>query len=158
MRGEGEAVARDNIGFNGRAVRGGMALAPSVQRVRRPHAQPTVIRMKLKACVTTVSLLAGLAMAVVAWPGTVQAEDAAAEQGRALAEKKCARCHAIGRTGDSAHEDAPPFRTIGGKYPVENLEEAFAEGIVVGHPDMPQFELAPDRISALLAHIEAVSR
>ena len=97
-------------------------------------------------------------MAVVAWPGTVQAGDAAAEQGRALAEKKCARCHAIGRTGDSAHEDAPPFRTIGGKYPVENLEEAFAEGIVVGHHDMPQFELAPDRISALLAHIEAVSR
>jgi hypothetical protein len=30
------------------------------------------------------------------------------------------------------------------RYPLEALEEALAEGIVTGHPDMPQFALEPD--------------
>ena len=111
-----------------------------------------------QACALGAALAVGMAAAILPQSAPVSAQDNAVEQGRALAEKECARCHAIGKTGDSTHKDAPPFRTIGEKYPVENLEEAFAEGIVVGHPDMPQFELSADQITALLSHIEAVSR
>jgi hypothetical protein len=32
---------------------------------------------------------------------------------------------------------APPFRTLHERYPVENLEEPLAEGIISGHPSMP---------------------
>ena len=75
------------------------------------------------------------------------------EAGRQMAERHCARCHAIGPEGESSHEDAPAFRTIGENWPIESLEEALAEGIVVGHPDMPEFTFEPDEISDLLAYL-----
>src|SRR5262245_28769818 len=68
------------------------------------------------------------------------------ERGRAFAQKNCATCHAIGRTGPSPYERAPPFRTLHERYDVEGLAEALAEGIVVGHTgarQMPQFALSP---------------
>ncbi len=43
-------------------------------------------------------------------------------------------CHAIGRSGDSPNKDAPAFRTLGQRYPVDSLEEALGEGILSGHP------------------------
>ena len=75
------------------------------------------------------------------------------EAGRKMAERHCARCHAIGPEGESSHKDAPAFRTIGENWPVESLEEALAEGIVVGHPDMPEFTFEPDEISDFLAYL-----
>jgi hypothetical protein len=41
---------------------------------------------------------------------------------------------------------APPFRDLHRRYPVESLEESLAEGIVTGHPAMPEFQLPPDQI------------
>jgi hypothetical protein len=49
--------------------------------------------------------------------------------------------------------EAPPFQAIARKHPVEALAEAFAEGIVTGHPAMPQFILEPAEIDAVLAHL-----
>lgn len=82
-----------------------------------------------------------------------QASSPDIEAGRQIAERHCARCHAIGRQGESTHEDAPPFRTFGDDWPIESLEEALAEDIVVGHPDMPVFAFEPDEISDLLAYL-----
>jgi mono/diheme cytochrome c family protein len=79
-----------------------------------------------------------------------------AEQGRALAETHCSNCHAIGETGESRLEAAPAFRTLSERYPVLMLEEAFAEGVLVGHPAMPEFRLAPPEIDALVAYLESV--
>ena len=73
--------------------------------------------------------------------------------GRALVEANCARCHAIGNLDASGHPDAPPFRTLSQRYPLEALEEAFAEGISTGHPDMPEFVATPDQIAAILDYI-----
>lgn len=81
---------------------------------------------------------------------------AAVAQGRTFAENNCASCHAIGVRGVSAHAEAPPLRTLSQNYPIEALDEAFAEGIQTGHPDMPQYQLAPEQINALLAYIESV--
>ncbi|MEL7031619.1 MAG: cytochrome c [Pseudomonadota bacterium] len=76
--------------------------------------------------------------------------------GEVLAKQQCSDCHAIGASDLSPHPEAPPFRTLGEAYPVEYLAEALAEGIIVGHPDMPVFELSPDQIRALLSHLEEV--
>jgi hypothetical protein len=62
--------------------------------------------------------------------------------GRELARANCARCHSIERSGESPIKSAPPFRSLHQRYPVEYLEEALAEGIVTGHPDMTEFRVA----------------
>jgi mono/diheme cytochrome c family protein len=77
-------------------------------------------------------------------------------KGRAIAEANCARCHAIGTAGASPFSGAPPFRTLSARYPITDLEEALAEGIVSGHPAMPQFEFAPDDIAALVAYLQSI--
>jgi cytochrome c len=84
---------------------------------------------------------------------TLQSIDA----GHAVAERFCSRCHAIERTGGSPHKDAPPLRSIVAKGNVENLEEALGEGIVVGHPDMPQFQFGPRDAGALIAYLKSLS-
>lgn len=76
--------------------------------------------------------------------------------GEAIAETMCAACHAIGIEGESPHADAPPFRTLSAKYPIDALAEPFVEGIMVGHPDMPEFQFEPDDVEALLTYIESV--
>lgn len=80
--------------------------------------------------------------------------DAAA--GQRLAETHCAACHSIGSGGASPHENAPAFRTLSRRYPISALEESFAEGVMVGHPDMPQFRLEPGEVEALIAYIYTV--
>lgn len=52
--------------------------------------------------------------------------------------------------------DAPPFRLLPQRYPVEHLAEALAEGIVTGHAAMPQFVFDPPEIDALLAFIDSL--
>ncbi len=74
-------------------------------------------------------------------------------KGRAILESNCARCHAIGMDDTSHHEEAPPFRVVVTRYPPEDLAEALAEGIVSGHPDMPEFVFQPPEIEAILAYL-----
>ena len=78
------------------------------------------------------------------------------ERGRTIAEKNCARCHATGATGESPLQPAPPFRVLPQRYPIENLAEALAEGIVTGHSAMPEFTFKPDEIDALLTYIASL--
>ena len=78
------------------------------------------------------------------------------EAGGAMADRLCGRCHATGATGDSPMLQAPPFRTFARKWPLENLEEALAEGIVVGHKAMPTFEMSPSEISNLIAYLRTL--
>jgi len=99
-------------------------------------------------------ILAVAAMGAASALDTIAAQDVSA--GRAMAQKLCARCHAIGPVGDSPLPEAPPFRTFSSKYPIDSLAEAFAEGIVVGHSDMPEFKFEPDEIDALLAYLDSI--
>ena len=80
------------------------------------------------------------------------------DKGEALVKEHCGRCHAIGREGDSSHPDAPPFRTLSSKYPVEDLAESLAEGIVSGHPDMPIFVFAPQDVAAIIDYLESIQQ
>lgn len=81
----------------------------------------------------------------------------AASRGGMIAREKCSGCHAVERSGDSPMRAAPPFRAMGVAYPVRDLQEAFAEGIVTAHPDMPAFEFEPTEIADLIAWMESVS-
>lgn len=77
--------------------------------------------------------------------------------GKALVETNCARCHGIGIDDKSPHSDAPEFRTLHDKYPLQDLEEAFAEGIWTGHPDMPEFQTTPRQITEIIAYIASLT-
>jgi cytochrome c len=84
------------------------------------------------------------------------AEKGTVDKGRALVEANCSRCHAIGKEGESPHKDAPPFRTLSSKYPVEDLAESLAEGIFSGHPDMPIFVFGPTDVEAIIEYLESI--
>ncbi|WP_339083244.1 cytochrome c [Hyphomicrobium sp. ghe19] len=83
-------------------------------------------------------------------------DDDAAAKGLAILEKNCARCHALGLTGASPHPQAPPFRDVVERYPVEDLEESLAEGIVSGHPDMPEFTFEADEVNAIVTYLNSL--
>lgn len=101
-------------------------------------------------------------LACIAMAASLSAASAGSETedniaaGHALAQKLCARCHAIGEIGDSPLPVAPVFRTMARKWPIDSLAEAFAEGIVVGHEAMPEFEFEAEQIGALLDYIESI--
>lgn len=80
------------------------------------------------------------------------------KRGEALLAKSCGSCHAVGLTGESPHKFAPAFRTLGQRYPVEALEEALGEGIMSGHPDMPEFTFDADDVGAIIAYLKSIQR
>lgn len=84
------------------------------------------------------------------------AEGAELKLGHALLTTYCASCHAVEKTGESPHPQAPPFRELHLRYPVEELTEALVEGLVSGHPDMPEFEFEPDQAEAIVRYLEAL--
>ena len=81
------------------------------------------------------------------------------EAGKELAQRLCARCHAVVPGEERPAKDAPPFASFGVDWPVSDLQEALAEGILVGHsqPQMPEITLAPDEITAFIAYLESIS-
>jgi cytochrome c len=87
---------------------------------------------------------------------TLPAKAANLEQGRRLARIYCARCHAIDKVSPSPLAIAPPFRTLHERYPIETLQEALAEGIVTGHPTMPEFRFEPDQINDFLVFLKSL--
>ena len=78
------------------------------------------------------------------------------KQGETLLIRDCGRCHAVGRAGNSARPDAPPFRTLSRRYQIESLEEALGEGIMSGHPDMPEFAFDADDVGAIIAYLKSI--
>lgn len=80
------------------------------------------------------------------------------QRGRVFAETNCSRCHAVGRVGPSPLRIAPPFRELHTRYPIEDLAEALSEGIVTGHPTMPEFQLDIAQIGDLIAYLKSLER
>ena len=82
----------------------------------------------------------------------------AAQRGLIIVRTNCSRCHAISKAGDSPLAIAPPFRTLHQRYPVEDLEEPLAEGIVTGHPTMPEFRFDPGQVGDIIAYLKTLER
>jgi mono/diheme cytochrome c family protein len=95
-----------------------------------------------------------IAFSLLSGTSPVAAENA--QQGKRLALTYCARCHAIDKVSPSPLKIAPPFRTLHERYPVEMLQEALAEGIVTGHPTMPQFSFEADQVGDFIAFLKTL--
>jgi mono/diheme cytochrome c family protein len=54
--------------------------------------------------------------------------------------------------------DAPPFRDLQKRYPVDDLARPLTEGILTGHPSMPAFRLYRDQVNDLIAYIKSLAR
>jgi cytochrome c len=95
---------------------------------------------------------------LIALMATMQAAvaDEITERGKGIVRSLCSRCHSVEKAGASPRKEALPFREISKRYPLRNLEEALAEGIVTGHNDMPAFQFEPDEIDAILAYIDTI--
>jgi cytochrome c len=105
-------------------------------------------------------LLSGLTV-VVAVLVTITSQCASAQnlkRGEELLARNCASCHAVGRSGESSIKDAPPFRTLGQRYPIDSLEEALGEGILSGHPDMPEFSFDARDVGAIIAYLKSIQQ
>jgi mono/diheme cytochrome c family protein len=82
----------------------------------------------------------------------------AAQRGLRVVTNNCARCHAIDKVSESPVRLAPPFRTLHERYPVEDLEESLGEGIVTGHPMMPEFRFDPGEVHDIIAYLKTLER
>ena len=80
------------------------------------------------------------------------------QRGLTLATANCARCHSVDKVTASPLTLAPPFRELHNRYPVESLEEALGEGIVTGHPNMPEFRLDPGQVGDLISYLKWLER
>lgn len=89
-------------------------------------------------------------------PAAAPAVVPSAERGHALVQRDCGGCHAVEATGSSGFSPAPPFRTLHDRYPLDTLEEALAEGILSGHPAMPEYEYAPEQIADIIAWMKSL--
>jgi mono/diheme cytochrome c family protein len=78
------------------------------------------------------------------------------QRGMLFARANCARCHSIDKVSESPLRIAPPFRSLHLKYPVSELQEALAEGIVTGHQNMPEFRLDGGQIADFLAFLRSL--
>lgn len=92
---------------------------------------------------------------IVAWlvANAQAAETASSEHGMALAKTNCASCHAIDLEDESANSAAPPFRTLGERFPVETIDEALLAKVRPEHSGMPGFTLSVRQARDLQAHI-----
>jgi cytochrome c len=78
--------------------------------------------------------------------------------GKAFAQANCSHCHSIDKFTQSSLAIAPPFRTLHLRYPVESLEEALGEGIVTGHPSMPEFKLDPGQVGDFISFLKSLEQ
>lgn len=103
-------------------------------------------------------LRAAIGMLLALQAMAARAEDGSPALGQKLAQEWCAKCHAIGPFGASPLPVAPPFRDLHLRYDVEDLAESLAEGILVGHPTMPNFRFDPDQIANLIAYLKSLEK
>ena len=113
-----------------------------------PHRFAVLHLSKFIAGVLTIALVA-------AWQPAVAQN---LKRGEELLTRSCASCHAVGRNGESPQKLAPAFRSLGQRYPIESLEEALGEGIMSGHPDMPEFTFDAKDVGAIIAYLKSIQQ
>jgi len=96
---------------------------------------------------------------ICAWSSAGCALDREQQRGKALLEALCGRCHAAGKTGQSPHIDAPPFRTFGDDKLYDNdLGARLQDGLTTIHPDMPTFRFSRVDAEAAVNYLRSIQR
>jgi mono/diheme cytochrome c family protein len=95
-------------------------------------------------------LLLGVSTALAEEPSPAE------RQGRALAERMCSPCHAIGKSGQSPHVGAPAFRALDRRLELDTFMERLREGLMVGHPDMPAFRFTREDARSFVLYLRSI--
>lgn len=94
---------------------------------------------------------------VLSCSGVGHALDKEQQQARVLLKEFCGRCHAIGKTGQSPHPYAPPFRDFGeNKLYDEDFSQRLQDGLSTIHPDMPTFRFSRHDAGAVIDYLRAI--
>ncbi len=115
----------------------------------------TIMRLKMSFAAAT-TFVAVLVTAIL--PAQSAPLSPSAQRGQVLLRTHCARCHSIDKVTESPLKIAPPFRTLHTRYPIEDLEEPLAEGIITGHPTMPEFRFDPGQVGDIIAYLKSLER
>lgn len=91
-----------------------------------------------------------------AGPAPAADPQARVARGEMLVRRHCGGCHAVGRAGSSRLAGAPAFRELHRRYEPEALAEALGEGILTGHPAMPEFRFPPDDVRAVILYLNSI--
>ena len=88
----------------------------------------------------------------------VQADDAQSprKRGETLAKRMCADCHAVGRSDESPHMGAPPFRVLDRRLDIDAFMIRLREGLTSGHPDMPTFRFTREDAHDFSAYLRSI--
>ena len=79
------------------------------------------------------------------------------QQGKEILEKLCARCHAVGRTGESPNKRAPPFRTFSeDKLYDSDFKQRLETGLISIHPFMPTFRFSTEEAGEVLSYMRSI--
>jgi cytochrome c len=78
------------------------------------------------------------------------------QQGRALAERMCSACHAVGRRGKSPRVGAPAFRALDRRVELDTFTDRLREGLMSDHPDMPTLRFTREDARALVAYLRSI--
>ncbi len=115
------------------------------------------MKQRLGAAINMLPILFCLAIVCAGSTGTAKADDSIA-RGRALVTENCSGCHAVGFAGKSPNPQAPPFRDLSKRFPIDALEETFIGTIDTGHPGMPVFDASQEQIDSIIDYIASVMK
>lgn len=94
------------------------------------------------------------------WAGVSQAsvDPVLVTEGRNVAQRRCASCHAIDRISASPLAGAPPLREVLAIYEDEEaLAVRFIDGMRVGHNEMPLIDLSVKEADQLILYIRSIT-
>jgi len=81
-----------------------------------------------------------------------------AMQGKAILQEKCARCHAVEAVGESPLKQAPPMRTIYGRFNPKELQARLVEGLASRHKEMPQISFSDEDVYAIMTYLYVIRK
>lgn len=84
------------------------------------------------------------------------APPASLARGERLVRRHCGGCHAVDVSGASPLPAAPALRDLHRRYEPETLAEALAEGILTGHPAMPEFQFGASDVGSIILYLESI--
>ena len=78
------------------------------------------------------------------------------QHGRELAERMCAACHAVGRSGRSPHVGAPVFRQLDRRVDLDTFMARLRQGLMAGHQDMPMFRFTREDARVFVWYLRSI--
>jgi mono/diheme cytochrome c family protein len=123
----------------------------------RGMAMLMIVKLKMQQLPKIILPLIASSLALLILASAAHAQNPV-RRGRALLNEFCANCHAIGKTGNSRMREAPPLRTLGRSFELDDFAQDLRRGILSGHPDMPKFKFSEDDARAVTAYLRSIQQ